>query len=463
MKSLFYFLIGIILTSCSWVALPDDYELKIPSTNKITLPPLWDKSLGGLQDDDFQMLMPTSDGDFVLAGSSKSSTFGTKTTVNYGDYDFWIIKINSNGDRVWDKVFGGTNTDLLTTMIPTHDNGFLLGGTSKSNVYKTVSGVVGKSDNVISGIDYFVVKIDANGNWQWDKTFGGSEEDVLTCLADVQDGYVLGGYTESPKSATKSSENKGGNDFWLIKIDNQGKKVWDKTFGGSKDDKLKAMTVLGDGSMVLAGTSVSNQSGDKTENSRSGFEDYWVVRIDKNQNKIWDKTFGGAGYDFLSSMIKTTDESLLLGGSSFSLKGFDKSVERKGDTGGDYWVIKIATDGTKKWDNVYGGFGNDDLTTLIETGDYGFLVGGASNSWNSGDKSENSFGQEDAWITKVNADGKLIWEKSIGGQQRDILKSMAITRDGGFLLGLTSASSKLNNIKPTATNGGMDYWITKVK
>ncbi|WP_202928168.1 hypothetical protein, partial [Cyclobacterium salsum] len=201
-------------------------------------------------------------------------------------------------------------------------------------------------------------------------------------------------------------------DYWAVKIDGSGNKVWDKTIGGISTDYLQSTTPTPDGGYLLAGSSYSYASGDKTENGKGGF-DYWAVKIDGSGNKVWDKTIGGNNSEYLRSTTPTPDGGYLLAGDSYSLASGDKSENSKG--GSDFWAVKIDASGNKVWDKTIGGNNNDFLFSTIPTPDGGYLLAGYSGSSASGDKSENSKGYDDYWVVKIDGSGNKVWDKTIGG------------------------------------------------
>jgi len=148
---------------------------------------------------------------------------------------------------------------------------------------------------------------------QWDKDFGGNGGDQLNFSQQTSDGgYILGGYSFSGISGDKTEASRGSNDFWVVKIDANGAKQWDKRFGGTGSDALNSLQQTSDGGYILGGTSSSGISGDKTEASRGG-NDFWVVKIDANGTKQWDKRFGGSGSDNLNSVRQTSEGGYILG------------------------------------------------------------------------------------------------------------------------------------------------------
>ncbi|PSR53950.1 hypothetical protein AHMF7605_10685 [Adhaeribacter arboris] len=471
----------------------------------VQVPPvtrLWDKAYGGIPTEYYHLgkrfygtstlsaMVGTPDGGYLLGGTSDSNKGNDKTGPARGKSDFWIVKTDAAGKKLWDKTYGGKDSDGLTALIPTSDGGYLLGGTSRSNKYGE------KSQNSRGVQDYWVVKIDANGNKLWDKTFGGSNSDALSALVATPDGsYLLGGTSASGKEGDKTESNKGNPDvygypaydYWVVKIDEQGNKLWDKTFGGQNSDKLSTLVITSKGEFLLGGTSDSGINADKSENRR-GEEDYWVVKVDANGNKLWDKTFGGSKKDQLSAVVITPDGGFLLGGTSTSGKGADKSEATRDKSGsnykGDYWLIKTDTYGNKLWDKTLGGNNFDQLTALITTPDGGYLLGGNSQSDISGEKSEESrtenndqyvgrYGRNDFWLVKLDAQANKMWDRTLGTYVSkysdlnsvfvpDELSTLLATPDGGYLVGGTTHGG-ISGDKSQPLKGVRDSWVVKIK
>lgn len=223
---------------------------------------------------------------------------------------------------------------------------------------------------------------------QWDQTYGGSKVDKLYSVQQTTNGgYILCGSSESPADGNKSTGAKGGNDYWVIKLDAAGNKEWEKTLGGNDNDYGYAVQQTSDGGYIVGGHSAGGVNGDKTEASR-GSHDYWVVKLDAAGNKMWDKTYGGNGWDELHAMQQTSDGGYMLGGHSFSNASGDKTENRIGVNYADYWVVKLDADGNKEWDKTIGGTGGEDLHAIQQTSDGGYLLGGSSFSGIGYDKSE---------------------------------------------------------------------------
>jgi hypothetical protein len=306
-----------------------------------------------------------------------------------------MVKIDGNGVKQWDSRFGGSDNEALFDIRQTSDGGYIMGGPS-------LSGISGDKTQANLGLrDYWVVKTDANGVKQWDATFGGTQDDDLKSLRETPDGgYILGGSSHSGLSGDKSSASQGGDDYWIIKIDANGVKQWDLSFGGPGDDDLKAVLPAPDGGYIVGGSSLSDVGGDKSQ-STQGNEDYWIIKTDANGVKQWDVRFGGSENDFLKSIQLTADGGYIAGGYSASGISGDKSQASQGES--DYWLVKINANGEKLWDLSFGGDGDDDLKSVEQTADGGYILGGKSTSGLGGDKTQDCQGEEDYWMIKTDA------------------------------------------------------------
>lgn len=413
----------------------------------------WDKTIGGAGFDWLKSTISTHDGGYLLAGNSTSNASGDKSENGRGRGDYWIVKLDSLHNKVWDKTFGGADVEEFSSMITDPGGGFLLSGYSFSDV----SGE--KSENGKGEGDYWIVKIDNQGNKVWDKTFGGTGRDVPFAATSAPDGgYLLVGFSESDLSGDKSENSKGDSDYWIVKIDDTGNKVWDRTFGGSSGDNPRSITLTPDGGYLLGGSSMSMGSGDKSEDSK-GLSDYWVVKVDNQGNKVWDKTIGGSDDDNLVNTLLTPDGGYLMAGDSRSNASRDKSEDAKGNW--DYWVLKLDSEGNKVWDRTYGGSNSDGLSNVVSTADGGYLLSGSSNSDASADKREDSRGYSDYWILKIDAAGDKLWDKTLGGSEEDNpFCTILIPR--GYLIAGTSASGASDD-KSENSKGNRDYWVVALE
>ncbi|QMU28779.1 T9SS type A sorting domain-containing protein [Adhaeribacter radiodurans] len=412
----------------------------------------WNLRYGGSGNEGFTTIIKTSDGGYLSGGYSASRVSGDKTQSSQGKNDYWLVKSDQNGKKLWDKRYGGSGDDYLNRIIPTKDGGYLLAGSS-------LSGKSGDKSEVSRGDrDYWIIKVDKAGTKQWDKSYGGSGYDELKKVLQLSTGeYILAGYSNSPVSGDKTQDSQGGNDYWLVKTSSSGKKLWDQRYGGSLDEVLGGIVQTADGEFLLGGSSWSGKNGNKTEASL-GKSDFWLVQVDKEGKQLWDKTYGGTGQDEAYSVGKA-GSTYFLAGQSDSPAGFDKTRDSQG--GLDYWLLKVSSTGEKVWDKRYGGEKDDELRASIPTQDGGYLLAGKSFSNRSGNKRQDSQGSSDYWIVKADKDGQYEWSKTLGGSGAEELRAVIQTSEGGYLLGGKSDSG-VSGDRTQPSQGGTDYWLVKV-
>lgn len=396
---------------------------------------LWQKSYYETSNyERLEEIFQTSDMGYIMGGNKVFYSGGE-------DYDMRVTKIDAQGEIIWEHQYGGL--EYLYDIKHTSDNGYIFGGQKVIN------------ENWITS--YQVYKITENGNLQWNKTIGGDSWDVLFSLAQTNEGgYILGGYSYSNISGDKTENSQGQADYWVIKINSVGNIEWQNTIGGAGIDILKTVLQTSDNGYIVAGTSNSSITGDKTENSR-GQEDYWILKLDTVGNILWQKTIGGNKKDDLSTMIITNDGGYLLTGSSKSNISGDKNEDCEGID--DFWIVKLNANGEIEWQNTIGGSDIDISTSIIQTSDNGYLVGGYSKSNISGKKTENSMGMEDYWIIKLNNDGSIAWQNTIGGDNTDVLSSVSENTDGSLVLGGSSKSGMTGDKTVGEASISESYWV----
>lgn len=242
---------------------------------------LWNKTYGGTNDDCFRCVVQTSDGGYVLTGYTRSSGAGV--------YDYWLVKTDANGNIIWSNMYGGTNADYAFSVIQTNDGSYTIGGHTYS---------FGAGNN-----DFWLVKTDTNGNMVWNKTYGGTKYDYAYSLVQASDGgYLLGGET--------NSYGNGNYDAYLVKTDASGNLQWDKTIGGIAYDDLQSIVQTNDDGFAFVGY---------TNSSGAGGYDYWLVKTDVDGNKMWEKTYGGTNSDYGFKITKTIEGGFALTGYSNSV------------------------------------------------------------------------------------------------------------------------------------------------
>jgi len=412
---------------------------------------LWQRTIGGSEDETLYNIKQTPDGGYIVGGASRSDISGDKTDASNGFFDIWIVKADAEGNIEWQNSIGGNALDDLHSIELTPDGGFIACGESTSDI----SG--DKTENSRGLDDYWIVKLDASGNVEWDKTIGGSDSESFPQIRVSNDSYLISGDSWSNISGDKTENAIGEDDYWLLKLDLSGNIIWQKTIGGSSYDTFSTMALTLDGGCILGGYSDSNISGNKTENSKGGF-DFWIVKLDSSGDIVWDKTIGGSGTDVLNSIAQTLDNGFLLSGRSSSDISGDKTENSEGES--DFWIVKLASNGTIEWQNTIGGNDIDQAYSANQTSDGGYILGGFSRSTISGDKTENGQGNFDCWLVKINNVGIIEWQNTIGGSEIDGITSVMQSSDGSYILGGNSQSN-ISGDKSENSRGGQDYWIIK--
>ncbi|MBV1888026.1 MAG: hypothetical protein KUG51_01930 [Urechidicola sp.] len=314
---------GDISTNFGW---NDIWIVKLDSSGNIS----WEKSHGFSGNDQGFSIIQTSNGGYFISGVLDVSASGGNgndraSRQQHAGGDYWGIKLDGNGNKVWRRYFGGTFTDSAYDAIQTSDNGFLLIGSSDS-VDVDISGNKG-------GYDFWIVKVDTDGNMVWEKSFGGTQIDEAQSITKTNDGnYLILG--DSRSNDIDVSNPKGAADVWLIKISETGNLIWEKSFGGSSFDAARSIKSTIDNGYLLAGSSRS-LDGDVDKNQ--GQNDVWVVKIDNSGNLKWQKTIGGSNIDFAYDVVELNDERIIVVGESSSSDG--DVLENKGFS--DLLITKI--------------------------------------------------------------------------------------------------------------------------
>ena len=236
----------------------------------------WYQTFGGEAYDIAYAVQQTTDGGYIIAGSTNS--FGA------GDYDFYLVKTDGEGNEEWSRTFGGVETDQASSVQQTADGGYIIAGRTES---------FGAGD-----WDAYLVKTDEEGNEEWYQTFGGEEYDAVYSVQQTADGgYIIAGYTES--------FGAGGWDAYLVKTDGEGNEEWYQTFGGEEYDAVYSVQQTADGGYIIAGDTTS---------FGAGSSDAYLVKTDEEGNEEWYRTFGGVALDAAFSVQQTADGGYIIAG-----------------------------------------------------------------------------------------------------------------------------------------------------
>jgi len=360
----------------------------------------WSHTYGGYEGETAYSVVETSDGGFVLAGSTGS--------FDVANGDFWLVKTDKDGNLEWNQSYGGYGEDTCYALIQTVDGGYALAGSTMN--YGA------------GGHGMWLVKTDVSGNVEWNKTYGISDWDKAYSLIETSDGgYALAGETY---------RNYLGN-FLLVKTDANGNMEWNRTYGGDSREIAYSVVESNDGGFALAGYTWSFSS--------AGNQDVWLVKTDKFGNLEWYQTYGGAGLDIGYSLIKTLD-------GSYALAGITNSY---GDGDDDIFLVKTDINGNLKWSKTYGSFDSEGAYSLIQLPEGGYALAGYSKT--------SSFDEEleDGLLIQIDENGNLEGERTYGNFWNNNFRSIIRASDGNYVI----AGKFVIYSSPESS----DFWLVKTK
>ncbi|MFZ3112664.1 hypothetical protein [Methanothrix sp.] len=379
----------------------------------------WNRTYGGSSDDVGTYGQQTKDGGYIITGYTSSygadAPFSWLIKVQHRG-DLWLIKTDAKGHKEWDRTYGGLGKDLGFFVQQTKDEGYIIVGGKKSFW-------------IVGNYDLWIIKTDAKGNVLWDRTFGGSGEDLGFSVQQTNDdGYIIAGYTSFTN----------GKKAWIIKIDSQGNKQLDMATGRA-DSEAASIGLTKDGGYIIAGY---------TPSSGSGKEDVWLIKTNSKLHWDWLKTFGGPSRDLGLSVQETEDGGYIIAG----------LTESFGAGKGDVWLIKTDPKGDKEWDRTFGGSNFDSGASVQQTRDGGYIITGYNTTTTDNVRSYsrlfNSANIGRVWLIKTDSKGIELWNETFGGTRNDWGNSVQETRDGGYIItGVTESYGA----------GKEDVWLIKVR
>jgi hypothetical protein len=349
---------------------------------------LWTQTFGETTDEKGYCVVETLDGGFAMVGTADHVD---------GDDDLWLIKTDEFGNMEWNKTYQASFMLNEFSLIATSDGGYAIAS------HKDVS--YSENDSVlVLPYDFWLIKTDEFGNVEWNQTYGGPEYDIARSLVEASDeGYVLVGTTRS--------FGAGETDFWVVKTDDLGNMVWNKTYGGTANDWGYSVVTTSDGGYVLGGLIRS-----------FGFEDdhFWLIKIDVNGNVEWDKFCGGTGvtgggFNRKCSLVKTADGGYAL-----------VAITDSDDNGLDFLLAKTDASGNFELNQTYGGTETEFARSLAAASDGGCVIAGFTNSFGAG--------SHDCWLVKTDELGNMEWDHTYGGSGYDVAESLVAVSDGGYAI-----------------------------
>jgi hypothetical protein len=386
----------------------------------------WSKCYGGTKNDFPGGMIQTPDGGYIMTAETKSSD--KDITFTHGDYDLWVVKLTANGNIQWQKTYGGSKEDGGGAILPAIGGGYIIAAATSSDD-GDVTGLHGQTD-------IWVIRIDSIGNLLWQKTFGGSNIDYPSAMLDAGEGeYVIMGQTNSNDGDVKGLHGKAGRDssnIWLLKISESGTILWQHTFGGSHDDLGFSLIPTREGGYAIVGRT-NSIDGDVTGRVRDTSYDLWLLKLNSSGDIQWQKTYGGSGFDQGNAITETLDHGYAIAGETSSNDG-DVSGLHGSSYYEDVWILKMDDTGKVLWSKCYGGSQGDYAYSIYQTVDSSYVLG-ASTASNDGDVT-GQHGNSDCWIFKTSESGKLLWQRTLGGTWADGSLGAGImpAADSGFLV-----------------------------
>lgn len=366
--------------------------------------PTWTRTYGGSKNDQAAHAISVRGGGYLMVGRTFSKGAGSS--------DGWAVRLDEEGKVLWERTYGGTGLDALTTVIEASRKGYYVAGVTNSKGQ--------------GGVDGWVLRLDEKGEILWEQTLGGKLNDAIAASALMADGSVLlAGYTRS--------QGAGKRDAWFVKVGEDGKVVWNRAVGGKDRDEMAYITPIPGGGFAAAGITKSFGAGNadawvilldaqgqhvwdrkigdaawnaaqfispmpgggfiaagNTRSKTSGKSDVWVFRLDPQGKLLWEKSRGGADIDYATSVHALRKGGVLVGGVTRS----------KGEGGYDAWLIALDDGGNPKWDTTMGSSGNNGISRIMRAANGGFIVAGFT--------SEGTGGEDfNAWVILLNEEGQM--------------------------------------------------------
>lgn len=360
----------------------------------------WQKTLGGDQDDDGTTILELHNGDFLVLSDSRSGVSGNKQSANYGNKDYWVLRLDADGNILWDRSFGSTNSDASSDLISITDSTFLIVGGSNGGQNGT------KIQPSFGGFDYWVVAFDAAGNELWQATYGGSVDDYpldSRSLILATGNLLVLGRSYSDVSGNKTTGAFGLEDSWILEVSpDNGQIVRQASFGGDQADVFYGAVQWGN-SIFLAGLSLSDVSGNK-QSSLAGLESGWLLEIDTSFQILTDRCFGGSNWANFNRIYPSENGFVAMGSCTD-----DSNPWVSGQVNGTYdgWLMGFDSTGNYLWNYSFGAVNvvNEAVSDYIELGMNQFMFTYISAfTTASGDVTQPNYGAFDVYLIECSSD-----------------------------------------------------------
>ncbi|WP_297477738.1 WD40 repeat domain-containing protein [Thermococcus sp.] len=317
-------------------------------------------------------------GDIAIAGN----TFG----FGAGGSDFWVLCLSENGGILWQKTFGGSDDDYANALAVAPNGDIIVAGDTSS---------FGNG-----GWDTLVIRLDGKGNVEWERTYGGEDDEYTNTVAIAPNGGII-------TAGSTSSSGAGNADVWVMRLSASGRIKWQKAYGGTGDDEAYAIALTPNGDIVVTGY---------TESFGAGDWDAWILRLNGKGGIVWQRTYDGRKSDEANSVVIASNGDIIVAGdtSSFSAGG------------SDFWVLRLNGNGKPEWSRSYGGKKDDYANAVSLTPGGDIIVAGSTYSFGAGGK--------DIWVLRLSGRGSVEWEKTYGETHDDTASGVAVAPNGDIVI-----------------------------
>lgn len=444
MKPYLICIISLIMVACALVSCDEDVT---PQPVDV----LSEKMFGGSGHEAVNAMQETPDGGFIVCGSSDSDD--VEGVVNHGGRDYYILKLNVHLEIEWQKMYGGTGHDSCRSILQPAGGGYLVGGTTRS------TDIIGGESPIARN---WFLKLDDSGNVEWEQMADYTEGNLF---ATDDGGYV---FLDSRQNTRPEDPNYGSYDIYLLKLDSQFHPQWEKTYGTPDTEHAVLVQQTDDGGFIIGGRHIV---GNWEENA-----DFYLVKIDALGNVAWEKIHGGPETDWLFALEQTNDGGYVAAGYTRIFR-MSNGVPFSQDW--DAYVVKMDDKGNVAWTKTTGGSKDDQIFSICQTPDGGFIATGESMSTDIVD-APNIGGMNDYYVLRVDAHGNIRWQQMYGGAKTrydwhctpknslclyirvdsyEYSNQVLNTSDGGFVV---AGNSDSGDIWGVTNNGEKDYYIIKL-
>jgi hypothetical protein len=347
----------------------------------------FERTYGGTGWEEAYCVQETRDGGIILAGATSSFGAGTQ--------DVYVVKTDAFGDTLWTHTYGTSFSDIARCIRQTADDGYIVAGNTSGGA---------------TGLDFFLVRTDAGGNEIWRNTFDAGLDETAYCVEPVSDGgFILVGKTQLSFPGLESG------DMFVVKTNAAGDSAWSSVMGGDGVEEARAVEETPDGGFLVAGT---------TGSWGAGSLDFYLVRTDSLGGVLWARTYGGPLAESAYGMCPTFDGGHVLAGS------------RRNGSDSFFHLVRLDASADTLWTRTDAGDSTDVAYAVSPTRDGGFVATGSTS---------NGPGGLDFCQLRTNAHGDRLWRRTYGGANWDVAFDGAQTQDGGYVLGGYSRSFDSGN------------------